>query len=306
MTMTEPTETGPEKPEKIVREHVTTLHLIGEQLSQIESWFWQHLADVREAAAPATDQAALVDLGAQAIWAQYSNAEPSRDGLVMANPHAAAAAVLAALPAPADRAAVYHEVADRLERKASARTEGMHNMAAFVAKARVAEADTLNREAAELRRMAAEARDSEQQDDGTPASTAPLASGLPLVKGNCPACRRASLFLGTGGYPTCANHECTEPDAATTVLEQYAREAHPPEHSWAAELHDPVAKEWVPGTRYLVRERAVNALDHAKRVGPAWKDGTPTDRRLVRATTTYTVEDEHTPAAEAQQDGAQS
>lgn len=48
--------------------------------------------------APATNRAALVELGAQAIWAQYSDAEPSRTGLVMANPHAAADAVLAVVP----------------------------------------------------------------------------------------------------------------------------------------------------------------------------------------------------------------
>lgn len=114
-----------------------------------------------------------------------------------------------------------------------------------------------------------------------------------------PACRRASLFLGTGGYPTCSNADCTEPDAASTVLEQYANEAHAPEHTWAAELYDPLADEWVPGTRYPVRERAVNHLAHARTVGPTWKDGSPTRRRLVRATTTYTVEPETEPAAEA-------
>ncbi|MFD5709518.1 hypothetical protein ACFWHW_03835 [Streptomyces pharetrae] len=67
-------------------------------------------------------------------------------------------------------------------------------------------------------------------------------------------------------------------------------EAHPAEHSWAAELYDPLADEWVPGTRYAVRDRAVNHLAHARSIGPAWKDGTPVQRRLVRATTTYTVE----------------
>ena len=129
-----------------------------------------------------------------------------------------------------------------------------------------------------------------------------LAAGLPLVQGNCPACRRAELFLGTGGYPTCSNADCPEPDAATTVLEQYANEAHEPEHTWAAELHDPLADEWVPGTRYIDRDRAVNALNHSKRLGPAWKDGTPTERRLVRATTTYTVEPDTAPAV-VQADG---
>lgn len=67
-------------------------------------------------------------------------------------------------------------------------------------------------------------------------------------------------------------------------------EAHPAEHTWAAELHDPLANEWIPGTRYLVRDRAVNDLDHARKIAATWKDGTPTERRLVRATTTYTVE----------------
>ncbi|MFF8910587.1 hypothetical protein [Streptomyces olivaceoviridis] len=73
-------------------------------------------------------------------------------------------------------------------------------------------------------------------------------------------------------------------------------EAHPAEHRWAAELYDPVADEWVPGTRYAVRDRAVKHLEHARAIGPAWKDGTPTQRRLVRETTTYTIED---PAAVA-------
>jgi len=53
-----------------------------------------------------------------------------------------------------------------------------------------------------------------------PASTAPLASGLPLVKGHCPACHSASLFLGDGGYITCSRLDCPEPDAATTLLER--------------------------------------------------------------------------------------
>lgn len=72
-------------------------------------------------------------------------------------------------------------------------------------------------------------------------------------------------------------------------------DAHPAEHTWSAELHDPLAEEWVPGTRYSDRARAVNHLTHSRAIGPTWTDGTPTRRRLVRATTTYTVEAEHTP-----------
>ncbi|MFI1408831.1 hypothetical protein ACH4Y0_02660 [Streptomyces sp. NPDC020707] len=87
---------------------------------------------------------------------------------------------------------------------------------------------------------------------------------------------------------------------------QPTTEAHPAEHSWRAELHDPLADEWAPGTRYVDRDRAVNALAHARSVGPTWRDGTPTRRRLVRVTTTYTVEPETEPAAGARQDGAQT
>jgi hypothetical protein len=80
-----------------------------------------------------------------------------------------------------------------------------------------------------------------------------------------------------------------------------ATEAHPAEHSWAAELYDPLTDEWAPSYTSHVRERAMNALEHARTIGPTWKDGTPTQRRLVRATTTYTVEPEHALTDEAQQ-----
>jgi hypothetical protein len=36
--------------QKVVREHTLNLHVIGQQLSEIESWFWTHLADIRDAA----------------------------------------------------------------------------------------------------------------------------------------------------------------------------------------------------------------------------------------------------------------
>ncbi|MFJ9374407.1 hypothetical protein [Streptomyces sp. NPDC101455] len=51
--------------EQIVRNHVTTLHLIGDQLSQVESWMWEHLAYVRaQAVGPATDAFAVTRLSA--------------------------------------------------------------------------------------------------------------------------------------------------------------------------------------------------------------------------------------------------
>lgn len=42
----------------------------------------------------------------------------------------------------------------------------------------------------------------------------------PTVQGRCPACGGESLFLGSGGYVTCARMECPDPEAATRILEQ--------------------------------------------------------------------------------------
>lgn len=92
-------------------------------------------------------------------------------------------------------------------------------------------------------------------------------------------------------------------EAHGTGTQQPEAEAHEPEHSWAAELYDPATGEWAPTYTSHVRDRAVNALEHGRRIGPTWKDGTPTRRRLVRATTTYTVEE---PAPVAQQPAAEA
>ncbi|MER6976034.1 hypothetical protein [Streptomyces carpinensis] len=45
------------------------------------------------------------------------------------------------------------------------------------------------------------------------------AERMPKVVGICPACRRPSLFLGSGGFVTCAMLSCPKPDAPTAVLE---------------------------------------------------------------------------------------
>jgi hypothetical protein len=79
-------------------------------------------------------------------------------------------------------------------------------------------------------------------------------------------------------------------------------QAHEPQHTWAVEMYDPLADEWGPGTRYSVRDRAVRHLDHATAIGPTWRDGTPVQRRLVRATTTYTIEQPAPPALHGPQE----
>ncbi|MFB7592381.1 hypothetical protein [Streptomyces sp. NPDC056169] len=74
---------------------------------------------------------------------------------------------------------------------------------------------------------------------------------------------------------------------------QAAHETQPPRIRWRVEHYDPLAKEWAPGIALLVRERAVERLEHARTQAPRWKDdGKPVERRLVRETTTWTVENE--------------
>lgn len=41
---------------------------------------------------------------------------------------------------------------------------------------------------------------------------------FPSVKGRCPACGSATLFLGAGGYVTCSWIECSNPSRASEVL----------------------------------------------------------------------------------------
>ncbi|MFF5615405.1 DUF6085 family protein [Streptomyces albidoflavus] len=62
----------------------------------------------------------------------------------------------------------------------------------------------------------------------------------PTVQGFCPACGGVSLFLGEGGYVTCARLACPEPDAASTLLQRgrslcasaaFDRQPHQP-HGW--------------------------------------------------------------------------
>ncbi|GGU52101.1 hypothetical protein [Streptomyces lavendofoliae] len=68
--------------------------------------------------------------------------------------------------------------------------------------------------------------------------------------------------------------------------------ARPPLVRWRVEIYDPLAKEWVPSVPFLVRERAVERLNTEQIHSPRWADdATPVDRRLVRETTTYKVEE---------------
>lgn len=47
-----------------------------------------------------------------------------------------------------------------------------------------------------------------------------LPASFPEVRGYCPCCGAQSLFLGAGGYVTCSRQECSQPDAASMMLER--------------------------------------------------------------------------------------
>ncbi|SFY52088.1 hypothetical protein [Streptomyces sp. F-1] len=176
------------------------------------------------------------------------------DTLLPAAREKALAGIAAVLPAPDHRAAVLLEAADRYE--------AILNSTAAEHSADPRYYQGVHDVVLGLRRLAGEA----QQDTHS--------------CGNCDGIDPASCLAN----PNRTREAQQDPAPG-------GEEAHPAEHTWAAELYDPIADEWVPGTRYTVRDRAVNHLKHAKAIGPTWKDGTPTQRRLVRQTTTYTVEE---------------
>ena len=112
---TPPAEQNAPSPDKIVSEHVTTLHLIGEKLAEVELWMWEHLADVRRAvamqqAAPTDwiDDHPQLEAIAAAVWEKCGRSDSGT--CVEDDPRniavAAYAAVLAVLPPPVSRADV--------------------------------------------------------------------------------------------------------------------------------------------------------------------------------------------------------
>lgn len=69
-------------------------------------------------------------------------------------------------------------------------------------------------------------------------------------------------------------------------------EAQPPVVVWRVQMYDPTAKEWTPGSRQPSLEAARARLMHAEQLAPRWRDdGSPVERRIVRETTTYSIEE---------------
>ena len=83
------------------------------------------------------------------------------------------------------------------------------------------------------------------------------------------------------------------PAVGQQPTQQPATEACSPRVQWRVSLYDPVAEEWAPGHAFSDRERALERLHAAHIHSPRWADdNTPVKRRLVRETTTWTVEED--------------
>ena len=67
-------------------------------------------------------------------------------------------------------------------------------------------------------------------------------------------------------------------------------EAHPAKTQWAVEIYDPRHSMWVAPTRFHAPEVAADAMKDYEKSTPTWSDGSPVQQRIVRETTTYTVE----------------
>jgi hypothetical protein len=74
--------------------------------------------------------------------------------------------------------------------------------------------------------------------------------------------------------------------------EAHGTEARPPRVQWRVEIYDPVAEEWAPGVAFSDRAIAAERLNAIDTYSPRWGTNTPPRRRLVRETTTWTVEGE--------------
>ena len=163
------------------------------------------------------DRAALRDLIAEALY------DARKGGLGGMSESAAvtymANAVLKALPAPADTAAVLNQAADTLDARAAAAADVSDNPAAFVAKARSQTARVWREAARQVRRMADEARGNDKQDDGAwlPCSPAWLAAN----PGQCGTAPRVPGPEGTSHL-----HPATPAEDPAERRERYAVAIH--------------------------------------------------------------------------------
>lgn len=97
--------------------------------------------------------------------------------------------------------------------------------------------------------------------------------------------------------PTCyvqfmGGAHCATAPAVGQPAEAQATEARPPRDQWCVEVLGG-GDEWAQmGSATATRQAAEAKRDAANKRYPKWADGQPVERRLVRETTTWTVEDE--------------
>lgn len=152
------------------RAHFTTVHP-EQKITGRETGPWPMLLGPEAALVlPTTDRAAAQELIAETL-AEYDLAYFSRQ-----RRYAVAEEVLTAMlghlgdeTPNTDQGAVLRWAADRMARKASALSENLHNLAFDVVTDRLREAEILDREAAELRRLADETPDTTPQPAENPA-----------------------------------------------------------------------------------------------------------------------------------------
>jgi hypothetical protein len=96
-------------------------------------------------------------------------------------------------------------------------------------------------------------------------------------------CGCTAFVAPDGGHPSTPAAGLSDPQPA---------EAQPPRVQWRVSLYDPVAQEWAPGAAFYDRDRALERLRQVQISSPRWADdNTPVKRRLMRETTTWTVEE---------------
>lgn len=105
-----------------------------------------------------------------------------------------------------------------------------------------------------------------------PASTTPATAAHPLVKGRCPACRGASLFLGSGGHVTCARLDCPGPCAADDLLHG----EQPAPGTAATEATDP--PDSITDPEWLRQQYAAAMYRLKCPYGVPWENTLSTDR----------------------------
>lgn len=93
-------------------------------------------------------------------------------------------------------------------------------------------------------------------DRGVPLVTNGIAEGYPRVAGRCPGCGGSSLFLGSGGYVTCARLDCPDPLAGDV---DHLREDRDRCRARAEKAERVVAAAivWANATKYGAADRAL-------------------------------------------------